>query len=78
MHVMCGPNRLLAYEVTRQGFPGTQFLVERHRPNQQVPQYKLTSNRHDANAQWHTWREEWRAQPNGFGGASGTFDKLPW
>jgi hypothetical protein len=78
MHITYGANKLLAYEVTRNGFPGTQFLVERHRPDQQNPQYKLTPNRDEANAQWLKWREEWQAQPNGFAGASGTFDKLPW
>ena len=28
MYVMFGPDRLLAYETTRQGFPGIRFLVE--------------------------------------------------
>jgi hypothetical protein len=77
MYVMCGGNRLLAYEVTREGFPGTRFVVERHWPNQ-LPRYKSTPDRIAANTQWLQWYREWQAQPNAFGGASGTFGKLPW
>jgi hypothetical protein len=79
MYIMFGPNRLLAYETTRQGFPGTRFLVERHLPNEQ-PKYCDTPNRDEANAQWRKWYEEWKAKPGGFGGASGTGlnGKPPW
>jgi hypothetical protein len=79
MYVMSGPDRLLAYEVTRKGFPGTRFLVERHLPKQQ-PRYCDTPNRDEANAQWSKWYDEWRAKPSGFGGASGAglSGKLPW
>jgi len=80
MYIMAGRDRLLAYEVTRKGFPGARFLVERHRPNQQGPQYKDTPSRDEANAQWREWYEEWKAKPGGFGGASGKglFGDLPW
>jgi hypothetical protein len=79
MNIMFGANRLLAYEVTSKGIPGTRFLVERHLPNQQ-PKYRLTPNREEANAQWHKWYQEWKAQPGAFGGASGTGlnGRLPW
>lgn len=77
IYVMYGGNQLWAYEVTRKGFPGTRFLVERRLPGQPT-KYKETPNREEANEQWRTWYEEWKAQPNGFAGASGTFDKLPW
>jgi hypothetical protein len=79
MYIMFGPNRLLAYETTRQGFPGTRLLVERHLPNEQ-PKYCDTPNRDEANAQWRKWYEEWKAKPGGFGGASGTGlnGKPPW
>jgi hypothetical protein len=80
MYIMAGRDRLLAYEVTRNGFPGTRFLVERHRPNQHDPQYKDTPNREEANAQWREWYEEWKAKPTQFGGASGKGleGKPPW
>jgi hypothetical protein len=79
MHVMHGGNQLLAYEVTRRGFPGARFLVERRIPNQQ-PKYCDTPNRDEANAQWRKWYLEWKAMPGGFGGASGRglFGDLPW
>ena len=66
---MYGQNQLLAYTTTRQGFPGTRFLVVRNRPNCE-PQSLETSSQDVANAKWSEWYQEWKRQ--GFGGASGT------
>lgn len=69
MYIMCGGDQLLAYTTTREGFPGTRFLVVRIRPNQQ-PQSCDTPNRAEANGKWNEWYREWKTK--GFGGASGT------
>lgn len=78
-YILYGSDRLLAYEVTRDGFPGVRYLVERHRPNQQ-PAYCDTPDRERANEQWRTWYQEWQSQPGGFGGSSGTGldGRPPW
>jgi len=68
-YIMQGHDQLLAYTTTREGFPGTRFLVVRNRPNQQ-PQSCETLNRDEANARWNEWYQEWKKK--GFGGASGT------
>ena len=68
-YVMQGQDQLLAYTTTREGLPGTRFLVVRNRPNQQ-PQSCETPNRDEANARWNEWYQEWKNK--GFGGASGT------
>ena len=66
---MCGRDQLLAYRTTREGFPGTRYLVVRNRPNQE-PQSRETPDRDEANAIWNEWYQEWKKK--GFGGASGT------
>lgn len=78
-YIMRGHDQLLAYEVTRAGFPGKRFLVVRNRPNQN-PQSFETADSANANARWQVWFQEWRQQPGGFGGASGTGldGKPPW
>lgn len=68
-YIMQGQDQLLAYTTTREGFPGTRFLVVRNRPNQQ-PQSCDTPRRDEANARWNEWYQEWKKK--GFGGASGT------
>jgi hypothetical protein len=68
-YIMYGQEQLLAYRTTRQGFPGTRFLVVRNRANQE-PQSCETANREEANARWNEWYQEWKKK--GFGGASGT------
>jgi hypothetical protein len=68
-YIMCGQDQLLAYRTTREGFPGTRFLVVRNRPNQQS-QSRETPDRDEANARWNEWYQEWKKK--GFGGASGT------
>jgi hypothetical protein len=68
-YIMYGQDQLLAYRTTREGFPGTRFLVVRNRPNQQ-PQSCETPNCDEANARWNEWYQEWKKK--GFGGASGT------
>lgn len=68
-HIMCGQDQLLSYTTTRDGFPGTRFLVVRARPSQ-PPQSVETPDREAANAKWVEWYLEWKKQ--GFGGASGT------
>lgn len=68
-YIMQGQDQLLAYTTTREGFPGTRFLVVRHRPNQ-PPQSCETSNSQEANSRWNEWYQEWKKK--GFGGASGT------
>ncbi len=78
-YIMRGRESLFAYEITREGFTGTQFLVERIIPDQN-PKSTETSNRDEANLQWHKWYKEWEGQPGSFGGASGTGldGNLPW
>jgi hypothetical protein len=79
-YIMRGTQQqLFAYETTRDGFPGTRFLVERVVPNQER-QSCLTTNREEANIKWHEWFKEWEKQPGGFGGSFGTGldGRLPW
>jgi hypothetical protein len=79
-HIMSGTRQnLMAYEITRQGFPGTQFYVERVVPKQGPNSY-LTSDRDKANAKWREWYYEWKKQPGGFGGSFGNgLDGIsPW
>lgn len=68
-YILCGQDQLTAYTTTRDGLPGSRFLVVRARPNQQ-PQSLETSDQNAANAKWSEWYLEWKKQ--GFGGASGT------
>lgn len=68
-YIIYGQDQLLAYTSTREGFPGTRFLIERNRPSQ-TPQSLQTSDRDLANAKWNEWYQEWKRK--GFGGASGT------
>lgn len=72
-----GSERLMASRVTRDGFPGINYLVEWQRPNQN-PKSMQTPNRAQANDQWLSWYQEWKKQPGAFGGASGTgLDGMP-
>jgi hypothetical protein len=73
-YIMCGQDQLLAYTTTRDGFPGTRFLIVRQRPDQ-VPQSLSAPDRETANAKWTEWYREWKQR--GFGGASGNFDGDP-
>lgn len=68
-YILCGADQLLAYTITREGFPGTRFLVVRNRPGK-PPQSCETPSRDQANARWNEWYQEWKQK--GFGGASGT------
>jgi hypothetical protein len=79
MYIMRGHEKLLAYEVTRQGFPGTRFLVVRERSGEE-PKSLETPNQDEATAKWQEWYREWQQQPGGFAGASGTGldGKPPW
>lgn len=67
-YIMYGEDRLLAYTTTREGLPGTRFLVVRNRPGQQ-PQSCETADRAVANDRWNEWYQEWKKK--GFGGTSG-------
>lgn len=81
MHIMRGHEILRADEVTREGFPGVGYMVERVSADQnQPPKYVITPNQNEANATWWKWYKEWKAMPGGFGGASGTGldGKPPW
>jgi len=71
--------QLMASEITRDGFPGTRFLVEFIVAGQQ-PKSVSTANRDEANIQWHKWYWQWKRQPGGFGGSFGTGldGTLPW
>lgn len=72
-----GSERLMASRVTRDGFPGINYLVEWQRPHQN-PKSVQAPNRAQANDQWLSWYQEWKKQPGGFGGASGTgLDGMP-
>jgi len=73
-YIMCGHDLLLAYTTTRDGLPGTRFLVVRQRPDQD-PQSVSAPDRETANAKWTEWYREWKQR--GFGGASGNFDGDP-
>lgn len=74
MIIMCpGSSILRAYETTRVGFPGIQYLVERQDRGQSEWRSKLTDNKNDANTQWFEWYDEIKKMNNnGFGGCSGT------
>lgn len=63
--------QLMASETTRDGFPGTRYLVEFIVAGQE-PKSCSTPNRDEANAQWLIWYEQWEKQPGGFGGTFGT------
>jgi hypothetical protein len=71
MHIMRGKDKLLAYEVTRAGQAGTQYLVERHFRDR-IQGSTTTSSRDAANGQWLEWYREWKNSPGGFGGSFGT------
>lgn len=68
LYIMHGQDQLLAYKTSRDGFPGTRFLVVRARPNQS-PQSVDTPDQGSANAKWNEWYLEWKKK--GFGGAFG-------
>lgn len=70
-YIMGGHDKLLAYQTTRDGIPGTRFLVVRERAKQD-PASKETSSRAEANDQWREWYLEWKKRPGGFGGTFGT------
>lgn len=67
-YIMYGQDQLLAYKTTRDGFPGTRFLIVRARPNQD-PQTVDTPDQASANAKWNQWYSEWKKE--GFSGAFG-------
>ena len=67
-YIMSGRDQLFAYTTTRDGLPGTRFLVVRTHPESD-PQSVETPSRDDANARWNEWYQEWKRA--GFGGASG-------
>lgn len=76
--IMRGPEKLMAWEITREGFP-KGYLVEFTIRNQE-PKSRATADYKVANEQWHEWYKEWKQQPGGFGGASGDGidGTLPW
>lgn len=61
----------MAFRVVRDGFSGSNYLVEWQRANQN-PKSMQTPDRAQANNQWLIWYKEWEKQPGGFGGSSGT------
>ena len=71
--------QLIASEITRDGFPGTRYLVEYIAPNQ-TPKSITTPNPDEANTQWNKWYKEWQKQPGGFGGSfgNGMDGRPPW
>jgi len=73
-YIMSGQDQLLAYTASRDGFPGTHFLVVRQRQDQDT-QSVSAPDRETANAKWIEWYREWKQK--GFGGASGNFDGDP-
>lgn len=73
-YIMHGQDQLLAYTTTRDGIPGTRFLVVRQRPDRE-PQSVSAPDRETANAKWTEWYREWKQR--GFGGAFGNFDGEP-
>lgn len=68
-YITYGTEQLFAYTITREGFPGTRYLVVRSHTWQQR-QFLLTLNRDEANAKWSEWYNEWKQKE--LGGASGT------
>jgi hypothetical protein len=50
-YIMYGQDQLLAYTTTRDGLPGTRFLVVRQRPGQE-PQSVSAPDRETVNAKW--------------------------
>jgi predicted nucleotide-binding protein len=75
-HIMRGTDRLLAYEIVRDGFPKV-YLVEFTMRNKE-PKSCSSEDYKVANVQWHEWYKEWKQQPGGFGGSSGTgLDGIP-
>lgn len=67
----CNALAYMASRVTRDGVPGSNYLVEWQRRNQN-PKSVQTPNRAQANDQWLIWYQEWKKQPGAFGGAFGT------
>lgn len=76
--IMRGPEKLMAWEIVREGLPNVffvEFTVRNLKPDSCVTaDYKV------ANAQWHEWYKLWRQQPGGFGGTfgDGLDGTLPW
>lgn len=77
-YIMRGAERLMAYEIVKEGFP-TGYLVE-FAMRDKEPKSCANADYRVANAQWHEWYKEWKQQPGGFGGSSGTGldGTLPW
>jgi hypothetical protein len=76
--IMRGTEKLMAWEIVRDGFPNA-FFVEFSIRNLE-PKSCVTSDHRVANGEWHEWYKEWKQQPGGFGGASGDGldGTLPW
>jgi hypothetical protein len=76
--IMRGTEKLMAWEIIREGLPNVffvEFTVRNLEPDSCVSaDYKVAS------AQWHEWYKLWKQQPGGFGGASGDGldGTLPW
>jgi hypothetical protein len=77
-HIMRGKEHLMAYEIIKEGFPKgyqVEFVMRDKEPKScSSADYRV------ANERWHEWYKEWKQQPGGFGGASGTGldGALPW
>jgi hypothetical protein len=79
IYIMRPPEKLFAYEVTREGVPGTWYRVE-YTNRDGKTNSKDTLNKDEANLLWHKFYQEWKGRPGGFGGAFGTGlnGNLPW
>jgi hypothetical protein len=76
--IMRGTEKLMAWEIVRDGFPNAYFVEFSIRNLE--PKSCVTADYKVANGEWHEWYKEWKKQPGGFGGASGDGldGTLPW
>jgi hypothetical protein len=76
--IMRGTEKLMAWEIVREGLPKAYFVEFAIRNLE--PKSCVTAEYKMANEQWHEWYKQWKLQPGAFGGASGDGldGTLPW
>jgi hypothetical protein len=76
--IMRGTEKLMAWEILREGFPNVYFVEFSIRNLE--PHSCVTRDYKVANERWHEWFKQWKQQPAAFGGTSGDGldGTLPW